>query len=100
MRNTMPSEKSMRVFLDANILFSAAKSNGSVRRLLHEMKASGHIVVADAYVVGEARRNLEGKYPTALPDLDEIIAILDTVAMVNPAFETEPLPLPAKDQPV
>jgi hypothetical protein len=28
----------MRIFLDANILFSAAKSDGAVRRLLDELR--------------------------------------------------------------
>ena len=50
----------MRIFLDANILFSAAKSAGAVRGFLADLRTSGHMLVADAYVVGEARRNSEG----------------------------------------
>ena len=41
----------MRVFLDANILFSAAKSDGAVRALLRLLVERGHEAVADAYVV-------------------------------------------------
>lgn len=56
----------MRVFLDANILFSAAKSNGAVRELLRLLLDSGHQCLVDDYVVIEARRNLTAKAPDAL----------------------------------
>jgi hypothetical protein len=51
----------VRIFLDANILFSAAKSEGFVRRLLDLLAADGHTLCADAYVAEEARRNLATK---------------------------------------
>lgn len=51
----------LRIFLDANILFSAAKSNGAVRQLLHDLHADGHVLVADRYVVTEAQRNIATK---------------------------------------
>ena len=47
----------MRIFLDANVLFSAAKSAGAIRLLLHALHAAGHRLVADEYVATEARRN-------------------------------------------
>jgi len=56
----------MRVFLDANILFSAAKSDGAVRELLHMLLDGGHECCVDDYVVIEARRNLATKVPDAL----------------------------------
>lgn len=56
----------MRVFLDANILFSAAKSDGAVRELLRLLLGSGHECWVDDYVVIEARRNLTAKAPDAL----------------------------------
>jgi uncharacterized protein len=56
----------MRVFLDANILFSAAKSDGAVRELLRLLLDSGHECWGDDYVVIEARRNLTAKAPDAL----------------------------------
>ena len=55
----------MRVFLDANILFSAAKSDGAVRELLRLLLDSGHECWVDDYVVIEARRNLTAKAPDA-----------------------------------
>ena len=56
----------MRVFLDANILFSAAKSDGAMRELLRLLLAGGHECWVDDYVVIEARRNLTAKEPDAL----------------------------------
>ena len=51
----------MRVFLDANVLFSAAKSDGAVRQLLARLATEGHNCMADMYVLAEARRNLQLK---------------------------------------
>jgi hypothetical protein len=45
----------MRIFFDANILFSAAKSEGAVRAFLSQLRTDGHTLVVDAYVVGEAK---------------------------------------------
>jgi len=53
----------MRVFLDANTLFSAAKSAGAVRELLRLLLDGGHECWVDDYVVIEARRNLIAKAP-------------------------------------
>jgi len=63
----------VRVFLDANILFSAAKSSGAVRELLYRLAAAGHTLCADVYVVEEARRNLAAKGPTALVDFERLL---------------------------
>jgi hypothetical protein len=70
----------VRVFLDANILFSAAKSAGAVRELLARLEAGGHVLCADDYVVGEARRNLLAKGPETLAVLDELLARIETAA--------------------
>lgn len=60
----------MRVFLDANILFSAAKSAGAVRELLRMLLDGGHECWVDDYVVIEARRNLTTKAGDALTAFD------------------------------
>ncbi|MDO8465820.1 MAG: PIN domain-containing protein, partial [Gallionella sp.] len=60
----------MRIFLDANILFSAARADGAVRKLLALTEAAGHELWADAYVFEEARRNLAAKTPGGLPVLN------------------------------
>ncbi len=66
----------MRVFLDANILFSAAKSDGAVRALLRLLIERGHECWVDAFVVAEARRNLEVKGEDAIGTLDALLAHL------------------------
>jgi predicted nucleic acid-binding protein len=62
----------MRVFLDANILFSAALANGRMRAFLAVLHRHGNCLT-NLYAIEEARRNLQKKSPAALPDLDEII---------------------------
>ncbi len=91
----------MRIFLDANILFSAAKSDGSVRELLARLHAAGHTLCADAYVVAEARRNLEDKGANALKAFMALLAKFE----VAPFQASESPPdvtamLPENDRPV
>lgn len=89
----------MRIFLDANILFSAAKHDGAIRRLLELVASKGHTTHADAFVVEEARRNIAQKDPARSSSLEGILA---TVAVT--ATSTMPLGeaivLAAKDRPV
>ena len=72
-----PGRRSMRVFLDANVLFSAAKSNGAIRSLLRRLHSAGHAPVADSYVVAETRRNLLAKGPEALGALDDVLLTVE-----------------------
>jgi predicted nucleic acid-binding protein len=94
----------MRVFLDANILFSAAKSDGAVRSLLRLLVAGGHECWADAYVAAEARRNFEVKGSQALRAFDALLADLRVAAAGSPysraAAEDAVAWLPEKDRPV
>lgn len=91
----------MRIFLDANILFSAAKSDGAIRQLLTLLIEAGHECWADGYVVEEARRNLVVKMPESLSALDTVLSHL-TLADTHPssAVPEAALKLPKKDQPV
>ena len=63
----------VRIFLDANVLFSAARSDGVVRRLLNDLVAAGHVLCADGYIAEEARRNLAAKAPQALTRLAPLL---------------------------
>jgi hypothetical protein len=91
----------MRVFLDANILFSAAKSDGAVRQLLHLIVDGGHECWVDDYVVVEARRNLGTKGPDALGAFESLLATLHvgSVRAID-ATKQEVNWLPEKDRPV
>ena len=92
----------MRVFLDANILFSAAKSDGAVRALLRLLLERGHAGVVDAYVVAEARRNLLAKGSVAIDVLEALLTHLEQApaAPVVSALADELGWLPEKDRPV
>ena len=59
--------------MDANMLFSAAKSDGAVRALVKLLLDEGHECCADAYVVAEARRNLLDKGAQAVQVLDTLL---------------------------
>ena len=96
----------MRIFLDANILFSAAKSEGAIRQLLRHLNERGHLLVADDYVATEARRNLERKAGSdAIPYLDALQLQIEVShgqhspqRMGSPQTDTDWLP--EKDRPV
>jgi predicted nucleic acid-binding protein len=91
----------MRIFLDANILFSAAKSNGAIRRLLELLLEAGHECCVDGYVIEEARRNLVAKASEAINVLEVLLRRLSAVSVQQQqiVFETKP-PLPEDDRPV
>ncbi len=91
----------MRVFLDANILFSAAKSDGAVRHLLRLLAEARHECWADDYVVIEARRNVAAKYPDALSALEMLLKGMHVGAAQAPGAELTLVNwLPEKDRPV
>jgi len=91
----------VRIFLDANILFSAARANGAVRQLLALTEAAGHELWADAYVFEEARRNLAAKTPGGLSVLN---AMADRIKIGGMSTVNSLLPdtpgLPEKGRPV
>ena len=91
----------MRIFLDANILFSAAKSDGAVRLLLNLLLKAGHECCVDGYVTEEARRNLAAKAPEGLAVLEALLPRLRMAGAqhADAALEAT-LPLPEKDRPV
>jgi predicted nucleic acid-binding protein len=91
----------MRIFLDANVLFSAAKSEGAVRRIIEMALDAGHECVVDAYVLEEARRNLVAKAPGGVDSLKALLRRLKNVPVSAraPVLPVD-LPLPADDRPV
>src|SRR5688572_12841335 len=91
----------MRIFLDANILFSAPKTDGSTRELLRLLPTKGHELWADGYVLEEARRNLAAKAPEGVRALDAVVAGI-RVAEAHPADAGQRFSakLPEKDRPV
>lgn len=91
----------MRIFLDANILFSAARAEGAMRRLLALAEAAGHELWADAYVFEEARRNLAAKSPDGLAVLQAIAGRIHIGGLPDArVLAPEATALPEKDRPV
>lgn len=94
----------MRIFLDANILFSAAGSAGAIRHLLAMASDAGHLLCADAYVIAEARRNVAAKAPhavAAVAALDALVARLEVSGALAPPLPGTVAPsLDPKDRPV
>lgn len=62
----------MRVFLDANILFSGAQERSRMRTFLVLLFKHSECLT-NAYAIEEARRNLEIKSPTAVPRMDSLV---------------------------
>ncbi|MHB1532126.1 hypothetical protein [Acidithiobacillus sp.] len=90
--------KAVTVFLDANILFSAAPG-GEAFAMLWELSQQKKVALrSSAYWLIEARRNIENKRPQAMPDLETKLADVRVVAHAeNVAF---PVDLNVKDLPV
>lgn len=89
------------MFLAANILFSAARSDGAVRALVRWLLDHGHECQVDAYVAVEARRNLVHKGPQAVQVLDALLGRLRVAPALAGAVDAAELDgLPAKDRPV
>lgn len=91
----------MRIFLDANILFSAAKSDGASRTLVDRLLAAGHECWMDAYVIDEARRNILAKQPNRVADVETLVARLRVATEIpDPTAVALPDDFPEKDRPV
>jgi predicted nucleic acid-binding protein len=85
------------VFLDANVLFSAAyRTDSRIRRL---WRLSGVRLVTSSYAVEEARRNLDS--PGQRADLERLLRSVEVVPH-KPAPRRLPtdLKLPEKDRPI
>lgn len=88
-----------RLFLDANVVFTATHNPAGKAALVIELGGAGHWrLFTSSYALAEVRHNLGLKYPECLPRLDELarrIKVLDP----KPGARC-PLALPEKDQPI
>lgn len=63
----------MKVFLDANVLFTAAHNPRGKAALLIELGERGYwMLFSSPYALEEARRNLERKFPRGMNDLESL----------------------------
>ena len=86
----------MRIFLDANILFSAAQPHSRMRAFL-EVLFDRAECLTNAYAVEEARRNLELKFPQGLRALERLTGRCGMVSQLITGLDVE---LPLKDVPI
>lgn len=88
-----------RLFLDANVLFTAAHNPNGKAALVLELAGQGHWrVVTSTYAAEEARRNVALKFPGCLERLEQLLADIETLDSGRGG--TCPLPLRDKDRPI
>lgn len=92
----------MRIFLDANVLFSASKSAGAIRQLIRALQAADYVLVADEYVATEARRNIAGKANAdSQAHLQTLLSQIEvSAAHYSASAQSAVIWLPEKDRPV
>ncbi|MDI6632281.1 MAG: PIN domain-containing protein [Bacillota bacterium] len=86
-----------RLFLEANVLFSAAYGSPGLLRLWELARAKKAVLLASSYAVEEARRNL--KQPGHQRRLEELLRKVTLVPEAAPDIPC-PAALPEKDRPV
>ena len=86
-----------RIFLDANILFSAAYGSPGLNRLWELARQKRCLLFASHFVVEEATRNLS--HPEQKKRLEDSLSEVQIVPEVDPTLPC-PIHLPEKDRPV
>ena len=94
----------MRLFLDANVVFSAAHNPDGNGRALFQLAAArrGARLISSRFAIEEAARNIALKYPERLSDLERLTADLEVCAEPTPSAvaAAASVGLPAKDAPI
>lgn len=86
----------MRVFLDANVLFSAANAGSNVARLV-DLVIDDHTVLSSDFALEEANRNVRLKRSDWT---DAFEALVTRVEVVPSVLSPLPVELDVKDQPI
>lgn len=93
----------MKLFLDANVIFTAAYSAQGLSRGLFRLAAAGKCsLCTSAFAQEEAHRNIQKKAADKLPDFTTLMRQVDILPEPHPKWVTwaERLPLARKDTPV
>jgi len=85
-----------RVFLDANVLFSASRTDSAIAQLVHLLIDVGEPITSDLAVI-EARRNVSIKWPDHVSGLE---AIVDKIQRIPSVIFDLPVELIDKDRPI
>lgn len=86
----------LRVFLDANVLFSASNASSNIARLIDLLIKTGQAVTSD-FALEEARRNIHLKRPAWSDAFNALIGKVEIVPSIQ--FEL-PVELTEKDRPI
>lgn len=86
----------MKVFFDANILFSGSVSGSKIAKLIEIAKQRGECVT-NTYAVEEARKNIERKKYGSIQGLE---SLLKNVSVKNELVLDVPVELKSKDIPI
>jgi uncharacterized protein len=89
-------EGSMRVFLDANILFSGSFPKSLLAGFLENLKEHAELV-STGYAMAEAERNLHAKMPKGIAGFKKLVADLELIPFQIFTLE---VPIAPKDQPI
>jgi predicted nucleic acid-binding protein len=86
----------MRVFLDANVLFSASNAGSNIARLIDLLLTTGEAVTSEL-ACEEARRNIALKRPTWAEEFEKLNG---RVEIARSVVFTLPVALDEKDVPI
>jgi len=86
----------MRIFLDANVLFSASLPRSRMREFLGVLFERAQCLTNE-YAVEEARRNLAAKFPESLKSLEALRGKCEIITQLTIVLEVQ---LPLKDVPI
>jgi predicted nucleic acid-binding protein len=86
----------VKVFLDANILFSGSVAESQIAKLLKIIRKHGNCVT-NSYAVEETRKNLELKKFDSLKGLE---SLLEKITVSNKLILNLPVEIKSKDIPI
>ena len=89
----------IRLFLDANVLFTAAQNPSGKAALIIDFGVQGNWeIVSCSYAIEEARRNLSIKFPAYLERFETLLSAM--IKVPSRSGRSCPVPLPEKDRPI
>jgi predicted nucleic acid-binding protein len=88
-----------RLFLDANLLFTAAHNLSGKAALIIDLGSQGYWeVVSCSYAIEEARRNISIKFPDCSKRFETVVTRV--IKVPSSSGRKCPVPLPERDRPI